>query len=594
MGEEGGVLQIASGKFFGEGERWEFEAKGILYSNMSWVAAVETRAGTLEPVGVGSSEGNSYVLTYRNRMEKRADSIAVVRAGDEEIVEQFGWLCMIWFAAFFDGDKQNVLVNCRERPAQSGDRHAGSKFARLFLSPERRITEGEADGFARFVDKAVGLPRRDYRALVGFLRTVSHALHVLRQNLDLAYSMLVYALESLGQAHEHLPPRWEDYDEAARGRLDPILEALEPETSGALRGALLEGAHLKTQRRFVEFALSHVPDEFFVEGAEGIARPARLSEMEPALKNAYRARSQYVHVLGPLMHQLKSPGIGEAEVFVWKNKPYLTFNGLLRVARAVALEFVERRPYLETEEYDWEPELPGLLTLMPAGQYWIWQHEGFSPVRSADWLSAFLQVWLETVTRKPTDEPVMPHLGELLARFEALLGSASTEQKRRMLTIHALYNHYVSPTTPNHEAVWQANESLFVECSIESMVLLLLTGREFPWDAGECAEAYGVYSKEKLRKGGLSLPPAVEVAIMSLVADLHRDAGDAEVFAIWSRLARLESAGRPIWQGHIGEVEAGEAKLDLNVFFASSDEAAPGEPTDTEPAEIGEEVSGSG
>ncbi len=443
----------------------------------------------------------------------------------------------------------------------------------------RGITEEDTRGFARFVDKVIGLPRADYLAVTSFLRTVSHALTVLRHNLDLAYSMLVYALEALSKGRSGYLPRWEDYDPEVKKRLDPILDGLEGETSEAVRGALLENAHLKLQRQFLDFVVSHLPDAFYEEDAEGVDRPVRPSELDRALKNAYRARSNYVHVLKPLIHQLKSRGIAEAEVFVWENKPYLTFNGLLRVARAVLLDFVDKQLYLEEEEHDWAPELPGLITLMPAGQLWIWNHDAFSPAKSAQWMSAFLEVWLQTVASKPDDEPVMPDLGKLLARFEALLGSASARQKRRMLVIHALYNLIIVPKSPDHAAVLRANEDLFDPCNIESMVLTLLTGREFPWDAVECAEAYDAYANEKFVKDGLSLPVAVEVAIMACVAEIHREAGNPEASASWWRRARLESAGHPTWQEHIRSVELQETGLNLNVF------SPPDEPAETETAE---------
>jgi hypothetical protein len=61
------MLQIIAGKFFGNGERYEFEGKGIVYSNMSWGRSIKTCVGTLEPVDTFISEVSSYVLSYKNR-----------------------------------------------------------------------------------------------------------------------------------------------------------------------------------------------------------------------------------------------------------------------------------------------------------------------------------------------------------------------------------------------------------------------------------------------------------------------------------------------------------------------------------------------
>ncbi len=563
------MLQIISGKFFGDGERYEFEGKGIVYSNMSWIRPIETQVGTLEPVDAFGSDVSSWVLSYLNQIEKEPAGVTV-RAGDTEIVEQFGWLCMVWFRAFFDGDKQNVVINCREKPAHAGDRYIGSRFAKPFLSPERSITEEEEQGFVLFVDKVIGLPRQDYLSVMNFLQTVSHSLHALRQNFDLAYSMLVYALESLSQGRSDYLPQWEDYDPGVKKQLTPVLEELAPETSEAIRAALLEDAHLKLQQRFLDFAISHIPDDFYIQDAKQIERPIRPSELERAMKNAYLARSKYVHELLPVIEQLKVSGLADYEVFEWDSKPYLTFNGLLRVAHTVVLDFVEKQPHLKEEEYDWVSELPGTFKMKVAGQYWIWCHENYTIDRSADWLSAFLAVWLETVS---AEEPIMPDLRPLLEKFEDLLKSGSVEHRTRMLTIHVLYNSLISAEYqfPDHEAVYRQHEHLFDECRIESMITKVLTGRDWPWGADDCAQQYDAYAEKKFHKQGLSLPWPLEVALMSCVADEYREDGQEDEFTRWAQRAFLESAGKADWQSHIRAVQEEGQDVDLNVFFSPSE-----------------------
>jgi hypothetical protein len=566
------VLQIISGKFFGDGERYEFEQKGILYSNMTWFRTIETCVGTLEVVDAAGSEVSSYVLSYLNQIEKEPAG-GIVRTGDPEIVEQFGWLCMIWFEAFLDGDRQNVVINCREKPAHAGDQYVGSSFAKPYLSPQRWITVEEEQGFVRFVDNVIGLPRRDYLAIMSFVQTMSHALHVLRQNLDLAYSMLVYALEALSQGRSDYLPRWEDYDSHVKKQLNPILDEMTPEKSEAIRAALLEDAHLKLQQQFLDFTISHIPDSFFIKDANRVERPVRCSELKLALKNAYRARSSYVHELLPLIHQIKTRGIAEGEVFEWDNKPYLTFNGLLRIARTVVLNFVRKQPYLEEEEYNWVSELPGQVTMKWTGQVWIGRPERFSPARSAEWLSAFLSVWLEAVS---SEEQIMPDLRPLLAKFESVLGSASATHRAQMLAIHVLYNCLIAPEaqSPEHEAVYEANARFLDECRIESMIRKVLLGREWPWDAEDCARAYETYAETKFHKGGLSLPWSLEVAMMVYVAGKYREDAQDDAFVRWTQQALLESAGQSDWQSHIRAVQAEGQDVNLNVFFARTEVAA--------------------
>lgn len=63
------MLQIISGKFFKSADRYVDEAKGITYSNYSWIAPIETCVATLEPVDTYRSV-SSYVISYVNQIEK--------------------------------------------------------------------------------------------------------------------------------------------------------------------------------------------------------------------------------------------------------------------------------------------------------------------------------------------------------------------------------------------------------------------------------------------------------------------------------------------------------------------------------------------
>ena len=79
---------------------------------------------------------------------------------------------------------------------------------------------------------------------------------------------------------------------------------------------------------------------------------------------------------------------------------------------------------------------------------------------------------------------------------------------------------------------------------------------------------------QKFRKDGLSLPPSVEAACLSYVAERHRDVGRTEGADAWCRRALLESAGEPGWQEHIADFRSDKHKvLDLMVFFPSKGEA---------------------
>ena len=92
-------------------------------------------------------------------------------------------------------------------------------------------------------------------------------------------------------------------------------------------------------------------------------------------------------------------------------------------------------------------------------------------------------------------------------------------------------------------------------------------GREWPWSAADCAQAYEAYAEKKFHKQGLSLPQELDVMLMSYVAEKYRVVGEMDKFRCWSQQAFLESAGRPDWQEHIREVQAEGKEVDLNVIW---------------------------
>jgi len=255
------MLQIISGKFFKSDNRYIHEAKGIAYSNYSWVEPIKTCVATLEPVDTYRSV-SSYVISYINQIEKEKAGV-LVRTGDSEIVQQFQLLCMFGLKAFFDIDRNNVEINCREKPRSSGDYYLPSKFVPRFFESQIDGKKDEIEAFIKFVDQVIGLPREKYLVVINCLNTFSHALQVLNYNLDLAYSMLVYSLESLSQSFDDFEPTWEDYNPEIKKELDGHLSKISLEVAEDIRGVLLKSSNLRLQQRFIDFIINHVSDSFF-------------------------------------------------------------------------------------------------------------------------------------------------------------------------------------------------------------------------------------------------------------------------------------------------------------------------------------------
>ncbi len=334
------MLQIITGKFFKKSERYKTSRRAVLFSNYDWIEPLETCVGTLEPVDCGGIA--TWVFSYVNQMEKEDGRFAIVRVGDDEVVEQFRLLSVFGLRAYFASHRHEVEHYCRQtRTSVTDDSIPSQMLSRYFAIGLHGKVE-DPKHFAKFVEETLSLKRERYLATMAALRTFCSALEATSTSVDLAYSMLVYALESLAQGFGGYQPVWNDYEDKVRKSVDGFLGSVATEVADGVRAALLESAHLKLMKRFVTFIEAHTDDSYFIREAEGIQAAIRKTEFTRALKNAYKMRSGYVHELKPLVSQLRIPTISQQDAFRWDYEPYFTLSGLVRLTSHVLKNFVER------------------------------------------------------------------------------------------------------------------------------------------------------------------------------------------------------------------------------------------------------------
>ena len=279
------MLQIISGKFFREDSVvYEHNAKGILYTNYNWHGPIETVIASLEPADIhGNVKG--YVMSYVNKLEREENTgFSLVRTGDPEIVRQFQVLCSFGLGAYFDHDKNNVELNCREKSRGMGDEYIPAQLVRRFFDREISGTTTEIEAFSNFVQKVIGLKREDYKNVMTCLSNYSDSLEVMNYNLDLAYTMLIYSMEALSKQYNDYKPVWGDYDQSVRKELETHFSFLEVTSVDAIKDTLIKSSHLKLQQNFINFICNHLSDRFFEEEAAGITSALRKSELKRAFK----------------------------------------------------------------------------------------------------------------------------------------------------------------------------------------------------------------------------------------------------------------------------------------------------------------------
>src|ERR1700728_1719374 len=190
------MLQISTGRFFVDGLPInEQESDTILYSNYSWIAPIKTKAGELRPVDVYSSAISSYVLRYTNRYQPKQPKDVLVMPPGEEIVEQFRLFAAFHFQAFFHVDASYVEGLCRGIPRNVTDRSLPAVFVPKFFGARRAGTFVEVTRFVAFLDRVISMPRTTYLRLIPCITGFLEGLEAVGKNFDLAYTLMVYALE---------------------------------------------------------------------------------------------------------------------------------------------------------------------------------------------------------------------------------------------------------------------------------------------------------------------------------------------------------------------------------------------------------------
>ncbi|MHB1078841.1 MAG: hypothetical protein ACYC67_05520 [Prosthecobacter sp.] len=542
------MLQIITGKFFETENRHTFDGKGILYSNFNSFLPIETCVGRLEPVDARSSPVG-YVYTYVNQIEQsKNNQFGIIRAGDGEIIEQFRLLCSFGLRATFAEDRSRVSHLCRTGTVGQSDSFAPTQMLAGYFKTQINGEQADSQLFIEMVAKVISLGRNDFRSIMSALRAFNGALEVVGSSLDLAYSMLVYALESLAQKYISYSPNWSDYDVRTKSELESIFAALPAEQSDRIKNALLSNAHLKLRARFLDFISSHVEDTYFTS-SDPNKSPLQKYELRRASQNIYNARSGYVHELTPLLDQIRNPQIAEADVFRWELEPHLTFGGLVRLSDHVIRNLIKRLPSVEKEKFQWRSELPGIIRLHVAPQYWIHLAKSFAPAVACKRLEGFLSHYVEVMAQGGA----ICDMSEVMAKVEQMVDGAKLEHQRAMLALYALYNMCLIPvlSRPGWEAFLEKHQNIVDEASIEMMAVRIVLDYQFLWSYEEGDAALSDHERTRFHKNAFHLPHTIDVALTIAVANQALTEKRPEACISTLKKALVNSSGHPALQSTI-------------------------------------------
>lgn len=415
-----------------------------------------------------------------------------------------------------DGDMARRLIAVQSDARASGI-GAASLLRRTFDAMVMLTDEDVAD-LDRFVRALIALERPSYEAAMRAIRRIVDATHIVEESPDLSYTLMVAALESLGQAATPRQATWSDYDRTKRKRVDAATNGLDAEARDRIREAVLANEHLGLQRRFVAFVLDHVEPSFYREEAMGATRPIAAIELPNALRIAYAIRSRSIHTLGELERELWMAA-DRSDTQVLKEGKALALEGLARLARHVIRRFVERGPVGVDATFNYRSALPGIMQVRLAPQYWMHGAGSFDQKSAPEYFDAMLGFLIEALAGR--SEAGLVDMKDVLAKIETTaLGLAKRDDRLAMAGIMTLWNE-VAPVEvrrtlkPKLAARFAAD---LAEPSMVGFALAVVQGRRIEWSTEALLSLAAERRTERLGHDAAPMPPRIDAALLLLVA----------------------------------------------------------------------------
>lgn len=421
------MLQIISGKFFENGEIVHNECNGILYSNVAFHTVIPIEYGNIKINTVDWNPGNPcYVISYDNCIEHIPQTSILVKIGDNVVIEQLKYILSFSLNAIFDEKEAGIDALCRRGNVY--DNYISSYVTETF-DKDRNFTREDWEYSIQFYEKMMHLTRDEYKVVMRCLAAYHASFSVFSKDISLSYSILVYALETLSENFDEYTTSWSDYDQNIRKKLDALLDNVEVDVAEEIRSILISNEHLKLSRRFAQFILKHLDDEYYKAIDK---RQGSEDEVKQAVVKAYIFRSKYAHELKPIMKQLMNAGISaSSEIFEFQHEAFFTYSGLLRLVRTVITNFVNSRNVVEKEDYAWYDDLPGTLAVELHPNLWLGKNNDFK--------FKYINRNFEAILYCIESDHQVPKMNELVENYAHNMRSISEKDRDTAYVISWIY-----------------------------------------------------------------------------------------------------------------------------------------------------------
>ena len=559
------MLQIITGKFYNSEDRYHNDCKGILYSNASFRGIYDIGHVKIEAAeSLGSVD--PYIVMYDNQLQKSHSGFELGKVGDEEILRQLKNILSFALDAVFDEDKSTVERICRKKESGRGKYPVPSEFINGTLDISKNVSDDEMKSCGVFLEQLLALNREDYINILNCIVAYNASVRLLSEDISLAYSMLVYCLESLAQSYDSYTPIWDDYKEDKKNALEKVFKTIDEETVEKIKGILVKDEHLKLSKRFQEFVVGHVGDEFFNYREK--RKIVGKEEFLVALVNAYNIRSKYAHMLKPLMKHLRMSEFSKnADVFEFQHNVYFTYSGLFRVVREVIYNITFSLQKTGFEAFDWRGEIPGCVELEAAPCYWIWKMDSSKGEGARARVEGFVETFVHYQNK-------IPKMDELIRMYISHLPEMKEENRLAAFTLCCLYVGKVGnaeeETKTQFQIVFEKNKSLLEKCSIYGLIIFVMRANidiNVTWESEDCEKVVNAYCKKRYKDSRIKLPKEIESMIYLEVANSFEGEDEKANRQKWRLRAYDNSNNSKEIQGLIQDCMDKDSTFDINAIW---------------------------
>ena len=389
----------------------------------------------------------------------------------------------------------------------------------------------DAEYLRQFVEDLIGLERKSYRAAIRAIRAFNAGLHLLADDLELAYTLMVVSIETLVPTSGSPDIEWSDYNEGKRKAVDKALDSADERTAKRVREAILKHENPSLTELFCNFTLGHLSASFFRDEAKETINPIGHLDLRRAVKQAYAIRSRYIHDLKELPSMLAYRRRDYGEVHRSEGEAFLTLQGLTRLARHVITEFIRRQPKVETEDYDYRYEQSGivyvpLVDLNP--NFRMHKVNDLTVNSGRTRFEGFLSQVVSCLHKE--ENSAVTDIGEMLLKAVGMFPNMNPDQRKPFLALCILFKALVSPKSqPNGDMKLDKNYINEIKSpSPEAMLVHLLLNSVPEWTVEVHQQVYTEYLGIYGRKNGLKAPPSLVAGCALELAERYRTADDVE------------------------------------------------------------------